>query len=94
MVFEAFCARIGLALEPFQRRIARAATGPERELVALLPRGNGKTTLLAAIAKHGRCGWRLDRPNRSSKIDAVVALAMAVDRHAWKPEEPRVVGWL
>jgi phage terminase large subunit-like protein len=50
--FEAFCARIGLELEPFQRRIAKAAAGPERECVVLLPRGNGKTTLLAAIALH------------------------------------------
>ncbi len=48
--FESFCERIGLSLEPFQRRIAKAAAGPERELVVLLPRGNGKTTLLAALA--------------------------------------------
>jgi phage terminase large subunit-like protein len=48
--FPAFCSLIGLNLEPFQRRIASAAGGPERELAVLLPRGNGKTTLLAAIA--------------------------------------------
>ena len=41
---------VGLELEPFQRRISTAITGPEREIVALLPRGNGKTSLLAAIA--------------------------------------------
>jgi hypothetical protein len=35
----------GLDLEPFQRRIARTALGPERELLVLLPRGNGKTCL-------------------------------------------------
>jgi phage terminase large subunit-like protein len=39
-----------LELEPFQRRIARAAAGAQRELVVLLPRGNGKTSLVAAIA--------------------------------------------
>jgi phage terminase large subunit-like protein len=50
--FAAFCSRIGLELEPFQRRIAKAADGPERECVVLLPRGQGKTTLLAAIALH------------------------------------------
>lgn len=50
--FEEFCERVGLHLEPFQRRILRAAHGPQRELVVLLPRGNGKTTLLAAIAVH------------------------------------------
>jgi phage terminase large subunit-like protein len=48
--FADFCAQIGLELEPFQRRIAKAAAGPEREFVALLPRGQGKSTLLAAIA--------------------------------------------
>jgi phage terminase large subunit-like protein len=48
--FANFCARIGLELEPFQRRIAKAAAGPEREFVVLLPRGQGKSTLLAAIA--------------------------------------------
>jgi phage terminase large subunit-like protein len=47
-----FAAACGLELEPFQRRIARAAAGPEREFVCLLPRGCGKTTLLALIALH------------------------------------------
>jgi phage terminase large subunit-like protein len=50
--FADFCAQIGLDLEPFQNLIAEAAAGPEREFVALLPRGNGKSTLLAAIAVH------------------------------------------
>jgi phage terminase large subunit-like protein len=43
---------VGLRLEPFQRRITAAAAGPERELVVLLPRGNGKTSLQAAYALH------------------------------------------
>jgi phage terminase large subunit-like protein len=42
----------GLALEPFQKRIGKAAAGPEREFVCLLPRGQGKTTLIAALAVH------------------------------------------
>jgi phage terminase large subunit-like protein len=50
MSFPDFCASVGLDLEPFQRRIATAANGPERELAVLLPRGNGKTSLLAAYA--------------------------------------------
>jgi phage terminase large subunit-like protein len=50
--FPAFAERVGLRLEPFQKRIAKAAAGPEPEFVALLPRGQGKTTLLAAIALH------------------------------------------
>jgi hypothetical protein len=32
--------------------------------------------------------------DRSSKIDAVVALAMAVDRHAYQPEPAQLLGWL
>jgi phage terminase large subunit-like protein len=47
-----FCELIDFAVEPFQRKIARAAFAPERELLVLLPRGNGKTTLLAALAVH------------------------------------------
>ena len=45
-------ARVGLDLEPFQRKIAKAALGPERELLILLPRGNGKTSLQALVALH------------------------------------------
>jgi phage terminase large subunit-like protein len=52
VTFVRFAEQIGLTLEPFQKRIAKAAAGPEREFVALLPRGQGKTTLLAAIALH------------------------------------------
>ena len=52
MEFPLFCEQVGLHLEPFQKRIAGAAAGPERELVVLLPRGQGKTTLMAAIALH------------------------------------------
>lgn len=48
--FETFCERVDLDLEPFQKRIVRALYGPERELLTLIPRGCGKTTLLAAIA--------------------------------------------
>lgn len=52
LTFPAFCERAGLHLEPYQRRIEKAASGPEHELVVLLPRGQGKTTLMAAIALH------------------------------------------
>lgn len=43
---------VGLDLEPFQCRIAKAALGPERELLILLARGNGKTCLQALVALH------------------------------------------
>lgn len=48
----AFCELIGEPLEPFEKRIARAHFGPQRELVAVLPRGNKKTTLAAKVALH------------------------------------------
>lgn len=50
--FARFCRDVGLDPEPFQQRIVKALRGPERELLVLLPRGNGKTTLLAAVALH------------------------------------------
>jgi phage terminase large subunit-like protein len=43
---------VGYPLEPFQRKIAKAVLGPEREALILLPRGNAKTTLTALIALH------------------------------------------
>lgn len=48
----------------------------------------------AAVARHGRRGWRIDKANRSDKIDAVVALAMALDRIENRPAPARLVGWL
>jgi phage terminase large subunit-like protein len=42
---ERYCA---LRLEPFQRRIVADMFSDRRELLVLLPRGNGKTTLMAA----------------------------------------------
>jgi phage terminase large subunit-like protein len=54
--FRGMCNRIGLELEPFQRRIVRAFRDCELELVVLLPKGQGKTTLLAALALHHLIG--------------------------------------
>jgi len=49
--FEDFCRLIGLELEgEWQREIVEEALSPRRELVVLIPRGNGKTTLMAAVA--------------------------------------------
>jgi phage terminase large subunit-like protein len=45
----------------------------------------------AAVARHGR---RLDKAARADKIDAVVALAMALDRLENQPEPVRLLGWL
>jgi hypothetical protein len=49
--FLKFADAVGLALEPFQRRIARAAI-ESRELLTLLPRGNGKSRLAGTLAVH------------------------------------------
>src|SRR4051812_17305041 len=47
---DVFAPTVGLALEPFQHRIVEAAFGSARELLVLIPRGNGKSSLIAALA--------------------------------------------
>jgi hypothetical protein len=47
-----------------------------------------------AVQRHGRRGWRLERPDRSSPIDGLIALAMALDRAEQRVEPARLVGWL
>jgi phage terminase large subunit-like protein len=47
-----------------------------------------------AVARHSRRGWRIDKPNRDTPIDAIVALAMAVERATFRPEPVRLLGWL
>jgi phage terminase large subunit-like protein len=47
-----FCRLIGEDLEPHERRIARVHFGDEREVYAVLPRGNLKTTLAAKVGVH------------------------------------------
>src|SRR3954468_4121582 len=49
---EAFGEAIGEPLHPHEKRVARAYFGPAREVCAILPRGNAKTTLAAKIAVH------------------------------------------
>ena len=48
-----------------------------------------------AVARQSRRGWRLDRPSRAAgeNIDAIVALAMALDRQDNQPEGLEVVGY-
>jgi phage terminase large subunit-like protein len=48
----------------------------------------------AAVARHSRRGWRLEKPDRSTNIDAAVALAMAIDRHAYQPQPVELLGWV
>jgi phage terminase large subunit-like protein len=47
-----FCDLIGEPLHPHERRIAHAYFGPAREVCAVLPRGNAKTTLAAKVGVH------------------------------------------
>lgn len=47
-----FAAALDVELHPFQRKITRAVFGDAREVVVVIPRGNGKTSLCALIALH------------------------------------------
>src|SRR4051794_1304627 len=48
----------GLRVEAFQRHVAREVFSDRRELLVLLPRGNGKTTLFAAIGVYALLSTR------------------------------------
>jgi hypothetical protein len=48
----------------------------------------------AAIAKHSRRGWRVDRPNPRVEIDGITALIMALDRFENRPAPVELVGWI
>jgi phage terminase large subunit-like protein len=48
--FAAFFGLLGHSLEPFQRAIVEEIFSDRRETLVLIPRGNGKSTLLAAVA--------------------------------------------
>jgi phage terminase large subunit-like protein len=48
----------------------------------------------AAIAKHSRRGWRIDKANRADTVDAIIALCMALERAEFKPEPVELLGWL
>jgi hypothetical protein len=61
--FVDLCYRVGFHLEPFQKRIASALLGPEREKVITLPRKNGKSRLIGAFA-----AWHLLRTPEAQAI--------------------------
>jgi reverse gyrase len=54
--FEAFFRMLGHRLEDFQRLIVEELFSERRETLVLIPRGNGKSTLLAAVGL-----WSLPR---------------------------------
>ena len=90
---EDFADDCGLELEPFQRRILRAIASGTREVVVLLPRGNGKTALAALVALHhlvtvaGRQGRRGGRQPRSRRRTCSTTRA----RYAYALGDPHVV---
>jgi hypothetical protein len=47
-----------------------------------------------AVARSKPRGWRIEAPDRSSNVDGVVALMMALDRFENQPQPARLVGWL
>jgi phage terminase large subunit-like protein len=48
----------------------------------------------AAIAKHSRRGWRIDKSARSDNIDAIIALCMALERAEHETPAVQLLGWL
>ena len=46
------------------------------------------------MARHGRRGWRLDKVAKADYIDAIGALAMALDRAEHRVEPARLLGWV
>ena len=47
-----------------------------------------------AIARRTRRGWRIDKARDGDRIDAVIAMSIAVDRALEGVPEVRLVGWL
>jgi hypothetical protein len=48
----------------------------------------------AAIARHGRRGWRIDKTNRADSIDSIIALCMCLEAVENQPAEVELLGWL
>lgn len=91
----------GIRVSAFPQHDARMIPASQRLYDAIIeqrlvhpddPRLNAHVA--AAVARHGRRGWRIDKANRADKIDATVALAMALDRVENRPEPARLLGWL
>jgi phage terminase large subunit-like protein len=47
-----------------------------------------------AVAKQTGRGRRLDKSDRTAQIDAVIALAMSVERAANKPGPVELIAWI
>ena len=75
----------GLPTATRRHRAGPPRAAPDRTLA--LHAANG-------VQRHGRRGWRLDKPDRSSPIDGLVALAMALERAEHRPAPVRLLGWI
>jgi hypothetical protein len=47
-----------------------------------------------AIARQKPRGWKIEAPDRSSNVDGITALMMALDRFENQPQAPKLIGWL
>jgi phage terminase large subunit-like protein len=87
--FDVFCRLIGLKLEAYERRIIRASSA--RELLVIIGRGNGKSSLIAAYAL-----WHLvTKPGdvviaASSRSQAAIAYRFAQE-FARELQHPNIV---
>ncbi|MGH2974639.1 MAG: terminase TerL endonuclease subunit [Solirubrobacterales bacterium] len=91
----------GIRVSAFPQHDARMIPASQRLYDAIIERrivhpddDRLNAHVAATVARHGRRGWRVDKANRADKIDAVVALAMALDRLEDRPQPTRLVGWL
>ncbi len=46
------------------------------------------------IARHGRRGWRLDKPSLEQPNDSIIALCMALEAIDNQPAQVELIGWL
>jgi phage terminase large subunit-like protein len=89
--FEGFCRYVGLELEDFQRLVLAEFFAGRRELLVMLPRGNGKTTLFSALSLF----HLLTTPQPAVYCAAAgrdQARLLSRPRGTWPPRTPRSTG--
>lgn len=91
----------GLLMVEFPQSNDRMVPASERLYAAVTERrithGNGPDLnhhVATAIARDTPRGWRLDKTKSRHQIDAVVALAMALEAAEKRPEPVQLLGWL
>jgi phage terminase large subunit-like protein len=91
----------GLRMVQFDQTAARMVPASERLYAAIVEgrlRHDGDPELArhvaAAVAKDTGRGWRIDKRGRTAQVDAVVALAMALERAEQPAPKAELLGWL